>query len=249
MRARAAAAGVPNLPPPAALAGIVVLAVLEVLAVRSHSHATATWPTVAALALAPFAVTAAAALGGRVGPRTGIATALVYVALPFAGRLYFYGPFLKVYDHELMPALVGLRHTWWFILGTAVAIVVAVLPERVAGMIGLVAGVAAAAAWIDTSWTTLYGEFHETTWSPTLLCYLPFAGVIGIATRRPWLAASIGGWFAVLLLRGVNRPYYTGGLWLSLAGAVPAMALLLTALALLVPPLPALRRLRQLALR
>jgi hypothetical protein len=123
------------------------------------------------------------------------------------------------------------------------------VPERIAGIAGIVAAAAAAVAWIDVSWTHLYGDFHETTWSPTLLCYLPFAGVLGLATRRPWLAAAIGGWFAVLLLRGVNRPYYSGGLWLSLAAAVPAMALLLTSLALLVPPLPPLRRLRKLELR
>jgi hypothetical protein len=249
MRLRAGATGFPNLPRPAALAAIAVLAVAEVLAVRSHSHTSGMWSTIVALALAPAAVGAATAIGGRIGPRTALAAAAVYLVLPFAGRLYFYGPFLKVYDHDVMPALVGLRHTGWFALGTAVAIAVALLPERLGGVVGLVAGAVAAVAWIDVSWTHLYGYFHETTWSPTLLCYLPFAGIVGLATRRPWLAASVGGWFAVLLLRGVNRPYYSGGLWLSLAAAVPAMALLLTALVLLVPPLPALRRLWRLQLR
>jgi hypothetical protein len=173
----------------------------------------------------------------------------VCLVLPFAGRQAFYGSFLQVYDHDVMPALVGLRHTGWFALGIVAALAIAVVPERIAGIAGIVAAAAAAVAWIDVSWTHLYGDFHETTWSPTLLCYLPFAGVLGLATRRPWLAAAIGGWFAVLLLRGVNRPYYSGGLWLSLAAAVPAMALLLTSLALLVPPLPPLRRLRKLELR
>jgi hypothetical protein len=242
MRMRVGAAGVPSLPPPAVLGGIAVLGVIQVLGVRAHSHVGGTWSTVVAVALAPVAVTTVTAIGGRVGPRTAIAAAAVYLVLPFAGRLNFYGPFLAVYDHEVMPALVGLRHPSWFVLGTVVAVAVAVLPERVAGAAGLVAAAVAAVAWIDVSWTNLYGEFHETAWGPTLLCFLPFGGVIGLATRRPWLAASVGGWFAVLLLRGVNRPYYAGGLWLSLAAAVPAMALLLIALALLVPPLPSLRR-------
>jgi hypothetical protein len=208
-----------------------------------------TGSTIAALLLTPVSALAAAAIGGRIGPRTALGAAAVYLVLPFAGRLYFYGSFLHVYDHVVMPALVGLTHTGWFALGTAVALGVAALPERVAGIIGIAAAVVAAGAWIDVSWTHLYGDFHETTWSPTLLCYLPFAGVVGLATRRPWIAASIGGWFSVLLLRGTHRPYATGGLWLSLAAAVPAMALLLTALVLLVPPLPAIRRLRKLELR
>lgn len=249
MRPSVGAVSVPSLPPPAVLAVIAALAVAEVLAVRSHSHVGGTWSTVAALVLAPVAATATTAIAGRVGQKTAIAAAAVFLILPFAGRLGFYGSFLTVYDRDVMPALVGLRHTGWFALGILVAASLAVLPERVAGIVSLVAAAVAAVAWIDVSWTTLYGEFHETAWGPTLLCFLPFGGVIGLATRRPWLAASIGGWFAVLLLRGVTRPYYAGGLWLSLAAAVPAMALLLTALALLVPPLPALRRPRRLGLR
>lgn len=246
MRLRLGATGLPNVP---ALGAIVLLALAEVLGVRAHSDVTGAGSTAAALALAPLSVLAATAIGARIGQRTAFAAAAVYLVLPFAGRLYFYGPFLRVYDDDVMPALVGLRHTGWFALGVLVALAVAVLPERLAGVTGLVAAAVAAVAWIDVSWTHLYGDFHETTWSPTLLCFLPFAGIVGLATRRPWLAASVGGWFAVFLLRGVNRPYYEGGLWLSLAAAVPAMALLLTALALLVPPLPALRRPRRLELR
>ena len=240
--------GLPKLPPAAALAAIAVLSLVQVVAVRAHSNVTGAGSTVAALALAPVVALATTALGARVGPRSALAAAVIYLVLPLAGRLYFYGSFLKVYDHDVMPPLLGLRHTGWFAVGAAVAVGVAFLPERAAGVAGIVAAVVAAAAWIDVDWTGLYGAFHETTWSPTLLCILPFAGVIGLATRRPWLAASIGGWFAVVLLRGVNRPYYSGGLWLSLAAAVPATALLLTALALLVPPLPSLRAMRRLEL-
>jgi hypothetical protein len=249
MRVRSGAFGASNLPSPGGLAVIAALAVGQVIAVRAHSNVSGTGPTIAALALAPVSALAATALGARIGRRTALGAAAVCLVLPFAGRQAFYGSFLQVYDHDVMPALVGLRHTGWFALGIVAALAIAFVPERIAGIAGIVAAAAAAVAWIDVSWTHLYGDFHETTWSPTLLCYLPFAGVLGLATRRPWLAAAIGGWFAVLLLRGVNRPYYSGGLWLSLAAAVPAMALLLTSLALLVPPLPPLRRLRKLELR
>jgi len=167
--------------------------------------------------------------------------------LPFAGRRYFFGAFLGTYDHRVMPAFVGLEHTGWFALGVAVCIATVVLPERVAATLGLAGAVAAAVAWIDVPWTHLYGQFHETTWSPTLLSFLPFAATIGLAIRRPLLAAAVSGWLAVLVLRGVNRAYTGGGFWLSLAAAAPQIAVLLTSLALLVPPLrlrrsPALRR-------
>jgi hypothetical protein len=222
---------------------VLVLAEVAVVAVARHSGVGFGASFAAALVLAPVAVLAVMTLAARVGPRTAIAAGIVYAALPLAGRLYFYGAFLKAYDHDVMPGLVGLRHTGWFAAGVAIALFAVLVPERVAGAVAVVAAVVAAIVWIDTSWGTLYGEFHETTWSPTLLCYLPFAGVIGLAIRRPWLAAVVGGWFAVFLLRGVHRPYYEGGLWLSLAAAAPAMPLLLTSLALLLPPLPSVRRL------
>ena len=218
------------------------LSELAVVAVAHHSDVSFGASYVGALALAPFASMAVALITRRVGPRTAIAAGVVYAALPFAGRLYFYGAFLKVYDREVMPSLVGLEHTGWFAVGVVVAVAVGLAPERASGIASLVTVAVAAVAWIDVSWSRLYGDFHETTWSPTLLCYLPLAGVIGLATRRPWLAAAIGGWFGVLLLRGVHKPYYEGGLWLSLAAATPAIAVLLTSLALLVPPLPSLRR-------
>ncbi len=232
---RAAPAGLPG---PRAGATLALLAVAAVLLVRAHAGTPWGWRTVVAVLLAPVAVTAVVAIAGRLGgPRFAAAAGLVYVVLPFAGRRYFYGPFLAEYDHHLMPALVGLEQTGWFAFGVATAVAIVFLPERVAGLAGAAAALVAAAAWIDAPWSGLFGEFHETTWSPTLLCFLPFAATIGMALRRPWLAAAVAGPVAVFTLRGVHRPYYAGGLWLSLAAAVPVTAVLVTSLALLVPPL------------
>ena len=135
------------------------------------------------------------------------------------------------------PALVGLRSPGWFALGVGLAVVLRVAPERVAGAAGAIAAAAALGVWVDTNWTTVYGEFHETTWSPTLLSLLPFACILGVGLRPPRLGAGLGGWLAVFVLRGVHRPYGEGGLWLSLAAALPAVALLLSGLGLLVPRL------------
>ena len=246
---RGLTAGVrPPLPGLRALLALAVLSIASVLLVARHAGTSFGWSTIAALALAPVASTSVAALGQRAaGARFAVAAAVVYALLPFAGRLYFYGPFLDTYDHRVMPAFVGLEHTGWFALGVAVCIATVVLPERVAAALGLVGAAAAAIAWIDVSWTDLYGQFHETTWSPTLLSFLPLAATIGLAIRRPWLAAAVTGWLAVLVLRGVHRAYTGGGFWLSLAAAAPQIAVLLSSVALLVPPLrlrrsPALRR-------
>ena len=144
---------------------------------------------------------------------------------------------MQVYDVTLRASFAGLEHTGWFALGVAVSVLVALAPRRIAAAAGAVSAVAAAAVWGDAAWRVLYGQLHESTWSPTLICVVPVAGIVGIATRDPWRAAAIGGWLTVLVLRGVHEPYPAGGFWLSLTAAAPAAAVLLTSLALLVPPL------------
>jgi len=213
----------------------VELAVVAKTAVARHEDGLA---TVLALALAPIAVAATAALAARVGGRRlAFGAAVVYVALPLLGRLYVYGPFVSVYDHKVVPALVGLEHTGWFALGVGVALLVAVAPERVSALAGVVGTVTTLVVWVDGPWRSLWGNFHETTWSPTLLTFLPVAVLAGVARRSPWLAAGLGGWLAVVVLRGLHRDYGTGGFWLSLVGAAPAIAVLLSSLVFLVPRL------------
>jgi hypothetical protein len=228
----------PALPGRRALVGLGVLSLASVLLVARHAGTPFGWSTIAALALAPLAVTSVAALGHRVaGARFAVAAGIVYAVLPFAGRLGFYGAFLDDYDHRVMPAFVGLAHTGWFALGVGVCVATVALPERIAAALGVAGAAVAAIAWVDVSWTGLYGQFHESTWSPTLVSFLPLAATIGLAIRRPWLAAAVTGWLAVLVLRGMHRTYTGGGFWLSLAAAAPQIALLLTSVALLVPPL------------
>ena len=191
-----------------------------------------------ALVLAPVAVVATAALAARLGGRRlAVASAVVYVVLPWLGRRYFYGSFLTVYDHKVMPALVGLEHTGWFALGVGIAALLAFAPERVSAAAGALASTMAVVAWVDGPWGNLWANFHETTWSQTLLAFLPLAALVGAARRSPWLATALGGWLAVLILYGLDRDYRTGGFWLSIASAAPAIAVLLSSLAYLVPGL------------
>jgi hypothetical protein len=222
---------------PLGIAAIGAVALLAAL--RPNDGAGA---VIAALLLAPVAVWSVVAIGERLsGSRFAVAAGIVYIVLPFAGRLFFYGPFVRIYDRIVAPSLVGLRAPWWFALGVGIALVVALGPQIVTGAAGIAALVVALVAWVSTDWTTLYDNFHETAWSPTLLSVLPFACVIAVGLRKPWLAAALGGWAGFFILHGVARPYGGGAFWLSLAAATPATAVLLTSLALLVPPVASFR--------
>jgi len=211
---------------------------LAVVAKVAHDRDKSGVTLLAALVLAPVAVGATAALAARLGGRRlAVAAVVVYVVLPWLGRRYFYSSFLAVYDHKVMPALVGLDHTGWFALGVGITAVLAFAPQRVTAAAGMLAGLVALAVWVDGPWDQLWGNFHETTWSQTLLAFLPLATLVGTARRSPWLAAALGGWLVVLVLRGLHRDYPAGEFWLSLAGAAPAIAVLLSSLVYLVPRL------------
>jgi hypothetical protein len=226
--------------PPDARA-ILALTVAELAIVASIA---ATEPTggaiavVVALLLAPAAVWAVAGIAARIaGPGFGLLAATLYAALPVAGRVLFYGPLRSTYSSHILPALVGTRAPAWFALGVGLAVLARLAPARVVGVAGLAAAAVAAVFWVDTDWTTVYGNFHESTWSPTLVCLLPFACVLGVGLRSPWAAAGLGGWLALFVLRGVHRPYGSGAFWTGLAPAMPAIAVLIASLGLLVPRL------------
>jgi hypothetical protein len=191
-----------------------------------------------ALVLAPPAVWAVAGIAERVaGPRFGLIAAGLYVVLPVAARLFFYGALLGVYGNHVLPALVGTRAPAWFALGVCVAVGVRLAPVQAAGLAGLAAVAVAAVLWVDAPWTAVYNNFHESTWSPTLVCALPFACAIGVGLRSPWAAATLGGWLGFFVLGGVHHTYYDGAFWSALAAAMPAIAVLIASLGLLVPRL------------
>jgi hypothetical protein len=209
---------------------------LAVVASIAHERHEGALSVVAALVLAPLAVGATVALAARLGGAGfALGAAIVYALLPWLGHLYFYGPFLTVYDEKVVPALVGLDHTGWFAAGVLLAALIAAAPERAVAGAGLIAVLVGLVVWVDASWSTLWGNFHESTWSQTFLAFLPIAALVGVARRSPWLTSALGGWLGVLILRGVHRDYATGGFWLSIAGCAPALAVLLSSLVFLVP--------------
>jgi hypothetical protein len=189
-----------------------------------------------ALVLAPVAVWAVAAAGSRVaGPRFGLAAAIVFVLLPHVARAYFYGAYDKVYADDVLPNLVGLRATWTYALGVAAAIAFRFAPRAFVAAAGVVAAATALAVWGTGSLGGVKANLHETGWSPALLEWLPVAGAVGAARKAPLLAVGLFGWLLFAVLRAADASYANGAFWRDLAPALPAAALLLTGVALLVP--------------
>jgi hypothetical protein len=189
-----------------------------------------------ALVLAPVAVWAVHGIGNRIaGPRFGLAAAGVYVLLPAAGTAYFNVAYDDVYRDHVLPDLLGLRATPWFASGVAVAVAVRFAPRRAVAAAGAVAAVVGLAVWGIAPLGDVRNGLHETGWSVGLLEWLPLAGILGAARRSPAVAAGLAGWLVLLVLRAAEADYGSGAFWRDLAPALPAAAVVVAALGLLVP--------------
>jgi hypothetical protein len=190
---------------------------------------------VLALALAPVAVTLTWLLAAKLaGPRFADAAAGIYVILPALGAHFALAPYRSTFTRQAIPDLVGLRATGWFAAGLAIAVVA--LRRESAPLLAVAGAVLLARGWSDLGGIRSVG-LHETTWSITLIEYLPLAGLIG-AGRRSWLrAAGLGGWLAAAVGHAATQGYDHAAFWQSLAIATPAIAVIVTSLWLLVPPL------------
>ena len=227
-----------------AVAALAAAALVVVALVAATQNTDGAVSVVVALLLAPVAVGATARIGGRIsGPRFAVAAAAVYVVLPFLANRFMLFDYRATFDARALPALVGVQHTWVFAIGVAVAVAMAFLPKAFAAGGGVLAFVIAAAAWQFEGVGRLQPAFHESVWSVTLLEWLLVAGILGALLRAPLLALAVGGWLLAAILWGAHRGYADALFWQSLAVAVPAGALVLSSLALLVPRLrPAKRR-------
>ena len=61
--------------------------------------------------------------------------------------------------------------------------------------------------------------------------------MVGAARRAPLAAVALGGWLVFFALRAADRGYDGGAFWAGLAPALPAAAILVSSLTLLVPRL------------
>jgi len=216
---------------------LVALAALEVAVVAAIGIAYGTdgaVSTAIALVLAPFAVALTWRLADRLaGPRFANLAAAVYVVLPALAALAMLGTYRSTFLHRAVPNLVGLRGTPWFVLGLAIG--VAALFRLAAPVLAVAGLVVLVTSWDDLG--VIRVGLHETAWSITMLEWLAVAGVVGAALRSRVRAAGLAGWLALALGLAARRGYDGAAFWQSLALAAPAIAVLLSSLWLLVPPL------------
>ena len=193
---------------------------------------------VLAVVLGPLAVLGTARIAVRIaGDRFAVGAAWTFVLLPLVASAFFTSGYEHTWLHVVLPQLVGTRTTSWYAVGAALALVAAHAPARAAALAGVVAVVTALFVYDPGALSGVRLGIHETGWSVSFAEWLPIAGVIGTARRAPLLAAALGGWLVFFALRGAERGYDGGAFWASLAPALPAAALLVSSLALLVPRL------------
>lgn len=142
--------------------------------------------------------------------------------------------------------------------GIALALLVA---RRLAMVLAFAAGLAPALATLavwrerglgrltvhlgDLSWTTLGSNvdgLREHFWSGRLLVWMMLAGIVALARRSPRAAVLVGGWFlAFALVKGSSTGASTddGGVFRMMMPSFPAFVLLVAALPLLLPHVPA----------
>jgi hypothetical protein len=219
--------------------GALAAAEVAIVVAVAATHTTGGAGSIAvALVLAPVAVELTALVAARIaGDHFAVAAAAVYCVLPFLGNRYMFIVYRPTFDAQALPALVGLQKPLVFAVGVACAAIVAFAPRVVAAAGGLLAFVVALAVWHLGGTGRLLDGLHETAWSITLLKWFVLAGIIGVLLRSPLLAAAVGGWLLAAILWAAHRGYDDAVFWRSIAVAAPAAAVLLSALALLVPRL------------
>jgi hypothetical protein len=212
-------------------------AVVVIVAVSTHR--TGVLHLVAALVIAPCACAGTGAAGRRLGGRRfGLATSIVYVLLPLFGIAYSLSAYRHTFVHGALPQLVGLEAPAQLALGAALAVAVATLPRSILGAAGAIAAAVALATWGIHPLTDVRNGLHETGWSIALLEWAFVAGTIGAATRSVGRAIALAGWLLFVVLHAAHGGYGAHAeFWRSLAPATPAIAVLLSSLALLVPRL------------
>jgi hypothetical protein len=207
------------------------------------------------LLLAPVLVGAAWWLGRTVAGRVGsVAAPLAVVLVPVLGALYANAKLRDAYVDRVLTEAVGVADGWGFAAGAllllAVALVVTKRRSLAAAGATLALGVIAVAALghgigLDVSKDAFdlnIAGLREFTWSNRTLQWLPLAGAIGVARLSPLTALLLAIWFGTFTLAYGASPNVTvgdGSFFAAFVPAIPAFSLLVAAVPLLVPTLPA----------
>jgi hypothetical protein len=218
---------------PAAL----VAAEVVVIAVAHKEPTDGAVSVVAALVLAPLAVLSVNRTAARLA--TGwfpVLAAFVYVLLPLVATRFFLPGYRPIFERHALPALVGLQETWAFALGVVIVLALSILPRGVAAAGAVVLLVVAIVVWGFGDLGVWQPSVHETGWSVALPEWLLVASVLGAMLRSPAIGGALGAVIVATVLRATHHQYYTGDFWSAFGVAAPTAAVLVSSVALLVPP-------------
>jgi hypothetical protein len=216
----------------------VLAAELVVVGIAATQPTDGVLSVIVAVLLAPLAVLAVARTAARLAPGWfPVAAAFTYTVLPLAANRFFLPGYRPTFDRQALPALVGLQATWAFALGVLILVAISVVPRGVAATGAVVALVAAVVVWGLGDLGIWQPNVHETGWSVALPEWLLVASVLGAMLRSPAIGGALAAVVVAALLHATHEPYGTGEFWRAFGVAAPSAAVLVSSVALLVPPL------------
>jgi hypothetical protein len=213
---------------------------------RNAAFALAQWVAVLALvgftvrglviaaATAVLVVTCAGELGGRAA---GTVAGLFWVGAP-ALLPFWRSDFEPHWRHEVLPVLYGARDSWRALAGAAVLLALLAALRWTAAAAALVVASVVACALRSFSWSELtvsLSRIREVGWSVRVVEYVPLAGLVGVAVRRPRALVPV---LATFVATAVWPLGHDRGMTRNAIEAVPGLplyAVLAGCLVLLVP--------------
>ena len=123
-------------------------------------------------------------LGGRV---SAIAAGVFWIGAP-ALLTFWRADFRPTWHHEVLPVLYGARESWRALAGAAVLLALLAALRWTWAAALVVVGAIVACALRTFAWGQLglsLSRIREVGWSVRVVEYLPLAGLIAIAVRKP----------------------------------------------------------------
>ncbi|MFL5955247.1 MAG: hypothetical protein ACJ76I_14185 [Gaiellaceae bacterium] len=183
---------------------------------------------------AVLVVTCADELGGRAA---GTVAGVFWIGAP-ALLPFWRSDFEPHWRHEVLPVLYGARDSWRALAGVAVLLAILAALRWTAAAAAVVVASVLACALRSFSWSELsisLSRIREVGWSVRVVEYVPLAGLVGVAVRRPRTVVPV---LAAFVATAVWPLAHDRGMTKNTVAAVPGLplyAVLAGCLVLLVP--------------
>lgn len=167
----------------------------------------------------------------------GIAAGIFWIGAP-ALLPFWRADFRPHWHHQVLPVLYGARESWRALAGAGVLLALLVALRWAWAAAALVAGaiVACALRPFDSGQLGLsLSRIREVGWSVRVVEYVPLAGLVAVAARRPWALVSFTAAFVAATLWPLAHDRGMTGNVIAAVPGLPLYAVLGGAIVLLVP--------------